>query len=982
MKIKNALLILLLLPFCANLFAQKYDYEMVKGDPSQSLIYTLDNGLKIYMSILKDEPRIQTFIAARTGSKNDPSDATGLAHYLEHMLFKGSSKIASLDWEKEKILLEQISDLYELNRTASDDQRKSIYRQIDSLSGLAAKYVATNEYDKMVSSLGAKRTNAYTWIDQTVYVNDIPSNGLEKWLKLESERFRELVLRLFHTELEAVYEEFNIGQNNVYRKMNKAMMEGLFPDHPYGTQTTIGTGEHLKRPSMVKIHEYFSTYYVPNNMAIVLSGDFDPDNAVDLIKKYFGNYKSKKLPKYKVPELAAITQPVIKEIVSKESETISMGWRLPSVRDKSMRIATLASSILFNGRVGLIDLNLVEKQMVGPRAYAYVSEASDYSSFMMSAIPKQGQKLEEVQELLLEQLDLLKKGEFEDWMLEACINDIEYNKIKGLESNYSRANNLLESFISMKPWKDVIEDVDAMRKITKKELVDFVNQYLKQDAMVVVYKREGNAEDIYSIEKPAITPVAVNRDEESAFKRAWDKLDQPPLEPVFLDYKNLLKEEELDNGVKFTYMNNPANKTFSMSYVIDVGSYNDKVMPVAIQYLDFLGTDKYSASEFKKELFKLGINFSVNVSEYESYVSLYGLERSLEKGIQLFEELLANVVKDESALESMVMAMKKERADDKKEKSYILYDAMMNYGMYGFNSPFMYRLSDEELDDLDADVLIQKIKSITSFKHNVFYYGNNNKEYVASVLNKFHLLPSKLKDAPVIQKFIEKPTEENEVVFVNIPDMAQAQILMLSKGNKGYSMDEDINSRLYNEYFGSGLSSIVFQEIRESRALAYSAYTYNMSPYRKDQSSYLRAFVGTQVDKLPEAIPAMMEIINEMPVSGDLIHGAAKAIIKKMNSERVKNSRIYWNYRALQRKGLDFDMRKNVYEEISKAADDKSYAIKMVEKFHENNIKNRNFTYLVIGDENKVDMNFLKKLGEFKKFTIDEICGDKKVERP
>ena len=267
--------------------AYKYNYETVDNDITNTLIYTLDNGLKIYMSINKDEPRIQTNIAVNTGSKQDPSDATGLAHYLEHMVFKGTSKIATINWDKEKVILSEISNLYEKRRNTTDeDERKAIYRKIDSLSGLAAQYAVPNEYDKMISSIGAKGTNAYTSVERTVYINEIPSNEFEKWLSIEAERFSELVLRLFHTELEAVYEEYNRGKDNDYRLAYETMSAKLFKKHTYGTQTTIGTGEHLKNPSMEKIHQYFNDWYVPNNMAIILSGDINPDLTVDLIKQY------------------------------------------------------------------------------------------------------------------------------------------------------------------------------------------------------------------------------------------------------------------------------------------------------------------------------------------------------------------------------------------------------------------------------------------------------------------------------------------------------------------------------------------------------------------------------------------------------------------------------------------------------------------------------------------------------------------------
>ena len=264
--------------------ANGFTYESVTNDPTGLRLYTLENGMKVYLSKNTDEPKIQTYIPVRAGSVYDPADNTGLAHYLEHMVFKGTDEIGTQNWEEEKVKLAQISDLYEKHKVEKDPEtKKAIYRSIDSLSLEASKISIANEYDKMVSSLGAQGTNAWTSNEETVYTNKIPTNELDKWLHLESERFSQLVLRLFHTELEAVYEEFNRGQDSDGRKAYKAMNEALFPTHPYGQQTTIGISEHLKNPSMEAIHNYFNTYYVPNNMAVILVGDIEFEETIQKV---------------------------------------------------------------------------------------------------------------------------------------------------------------------------------------------------------------------------------------------------------------------------------------------------------------------------------------------------------------------------------------------------------------------------------------------------------------------------------------------------------------------------------------------------------------------------------------------------------------------------------------------------------------------------------------------------------------------------
>ena len=144
-----------------------YSYQQVQNDENGVRIYTLKNGLKVYLAQNNDAPRIQTYIPVKTGSNNDPADNTGLAHYLEHMMFKGTSKLGTLDWGKEKELLDQISDLYEQHKAEQNpDKKKEIYKKIDEISQEASKYAIANEYDKAISSLGASGTNAHTWLDE------------------------------------------------------------------------------------------------------------------------------------------------------------------------------------------------------------------------------------------------------------------------------------------------------------------------------------------------------------------------------------------------------------------------------------------------------------------------------------------------------------------------------------------------------------------------------------------------------------------------------------------------------------------------------------------------------------------------------------------------------------------------------------------------------------------------------------------------
>ena len=989
---KNNLLLLFLSFFAVNLTAQKnvsknavkktqsqdmpltvakplYDYETVPGDPLGVKIYTLANGMKMYMSVNKDEPRIQTNIAVRAGSKHDPAETTGLAHYLEHMMFKGTRKLGALDWEAEQKMLTKISDLYEQHRMETDSaKRKAIYAEIDKTSGEAAKLVAANEYDKMVSALGAKGTNAYTWVEQTVYVNDVPSNELGRWLELESERFKEVVLRLFHTELEAVYEEFNINQDRDFRKVSAAMNAELYPTHPYGTQTTIGKGEHLKNPSHVKIQEYFSTYYAPNNMAIILAGDFNPDTAVALAEKTFGSYKSKPIPEFTFEKQPEIKEIVRKEVFGQEAEYLEIGWRFDGADNaREVALLNMLRGILYNRQAGLMDLNLLQKQEV-LEARAGVQTFEDFSKFSLTGKPREGQKLEDVEKLLLAELDKVKAGDFPDWLPAAVVKDMKLSEIRNNESNGARAYFMTTAFILGVDWASYVQRFDEMEKLSKADIVDFAKKNFG-DNYVVVYKRNGEDENVSKVEKPAITPIELNRAEQSAFTKEFLERDAARLQPEFLDYEDKIAKKDLSSGVPLDYIHNPNNPTFSMNYILEMGKRHDRMLPLAVTLLPYLGTDKYTPEQLQQEFFKLGLSFDVYAGDQRSYVTLSGLDESFEEGVQLFEHILDNVKANPEAWNKVVDDIMVKRANSMKDKRTILRSGMANYAKYGEKNPFNDRMTEEEMRAADAEKLTEMLRGLTDYEHRIYYYGSQDIDKTAAVLEKYHAVPELMKPVKDEIDYATLDQPKNKVLFVDFP-MVQAEIMLMSKGSESFDKDEYVMSELFNNYFGFGLSSIVFQEIRESKALAYSAYAYAASPGKKDEPHYFQAYVGTQVDKMPDAVTAITEIIETMPYSTEQIEQARQSILKKIETDRVTGRSVYWDYRRATDRGMDYDVRRDVYETMQKMTPEQ------LRKFQEENIKGRNYTYLVLGSKDSVDMDFLQTLGEVEELKLEDVFGE------
>ena len=758
-----------------------YTYEYVTNDPLNVRIYTLKNGLKVYLSQYKNAPRIQTQIAVKAGGKNDPANNTGLAHYLEHIMFKGSSDFGTLDWKKESTYLDSIENMFAHYGTLADPtQRTDYYKLIDKVSNEASQFAIPNEYDKMLSEMGAQGTNAYTTEDRTVYINDIPTNQIESWLQVEGNRFRKIVPRLFHTELEAVYEEKNRSLDNDYWKTYETLYAAIFPKHQYGTQTVIGTIDHLKNPSITEIKKYFETYYRPNNVAICLSGDLDYEKTIGLIEKYFGDWKpNEQLPVWTRTEENPITSPVLREIYGPEAEWVNLGFRFKGRSSDDFKLLTLTDMILANSQAGLIDINLKQQQKVLD-PYSYVNFMNDYCIHTFNGRPREGQNLDDVKKLLLEQIELLKKGEFEDWLIEATINDLKKSKLQGSEQNWSRSNDLVLAFTNNIAWDKYISEVDDLRKFTKADIVKFANDNYK-DNYVAVYKRTGKDTVAQQVVKPSITKVTMNKENKSQFHETVLKNKVEKIQPVFLDYDKDITKLKMNKDVEVLYTPNTENDLFGMYYLSDVGSNNDPMLKIAVEYLQYIGTDEMSAEDFKKEFYKLGCNFGVYAAEDQTYLTLSGLNENMEKALQLFEKLLANPKPDDEALKKMVDGIFKKREDSKKDKGTIMFEGLISYGLYGAESPFTNVLSNKELREVKAEELVKLITNFSKTEHRVLYYGPEKGERLVTLLNQYHILPEKLNPVPPAKEYKMQDVSKSAVYWADY-DMVQEEIMFLSKG--------------------------------------------------------------------------------------------------------------------------------------------------------------------------------------------------------
>jgi predicted Zn-dependent peptidase len=942
-------------------------YERVSGDPLKARIYTLDNGLKVYMSVNKQTPRIQTYIAVRSGSKNDPSDNTGLAHYLEHLMFKGTPNFGTSDYSKEKPMLDQIEQLYQLYRTKTDDaERAAIYHKIDSISYEASKIAIPNEYDKLMSIIGSQNSNAFTSNDETVYQEDIPSNQIDNWAKIQSDRFKNMVIRGFHTELEAVYEEKNMSLTDDMEKSMVAIDSILFKNHPYGSQTVLGTQDHLKNPSITAIKKQKDTYYVPNNVAICVSGDFKPEEMLAAINKYFGDWKpNPNLPKFEFKSEAPIKTPVIKTVYGAEAPFTMISWRYPGESNPESDIAKIAGPILSNGMAGLIDIDLAQQQKI-LRVGCFPYGRPDYGEMLLIGYPKEGQSLEQVKDLLLQEVDKLRKGNFDDKLITAIVNNIKLDDIRNMESNDGRAMAFVNSFINGSDWKRDVKMIDRLSKITKNDIMDWANKYLAANNYACVVKQTGTDNNIKKISAPKITPIVTNRDKQSSFLKDIQSTKVTPIEPVFVDYKKDMSTFDFKKGINVLYKKNVNDDIAEVNFIFNEGSLSDASLPMAFEYASYLGTPTRSAKEIASQMYSLACSFNMDVSDNKTTISISGLSENLGKAIDIVEDLIANAKPDEKILSTLKEDNIKKRSDAKMNQSSC-NNALDDYIEYGPAYIKQTTLTNDQVRSINSKDLLKKVSKYFSLEHTILFYGPQSESKFKSTLSSHHKTANKLEPLKLV--YPQMVVTKTPQVFLAQYDARQFYYEQFSNRGEKFDFASCPQIRLFNEYFGGGMNTIVFQEMREARALAYSAYALLQTPKYKDGSYYFYATIASQNDKLKQAVDAFDLIINDMPESEKAFNIAKNSIVNGIRTNRILGMQVLRNYMRDKELGISESREKLTFEKVQKMtlADLKATQQKW--------IKGRTYNYGILGDIKDLDMTYLNTLGPVKVVSPEEIFG-------
>ena len=945
---------------------KKYEYISYSHDAMNVRIYTLDNGLKVYLSVYKDAPRIQCLIPVRVGSKNDPAETTGLAHYLEHLMFKGTPNFGTQNWEAEKPLLDQIEQQFEVyRRTREQHDRDSIYHLIDSLSYLASGYAIPNEYDKMMKYIGSQGTNAGTSNDYTVYIEDIPSNQLENWAIIQTDRFSHPIFRIFHTELETVYEEKNTSLAKDSRKAMEALLASLYPNNAYGKQTTLGSCEHLKNPSLTNIKNFFNTYYVPNNMAVCLAGDFDYDEAIAIIDKHFGKLQQKDVPHYVVPKEKPIKQPVVREVRGYEEEFMYLAYRLDlPANSRDLYVAEMAKSILYNGKCGMMDLNVNQKHLAAG-TYAFLYDLCDNSSFVFGGEPKDGQQMEDVRDIILQQVELLKKGEFDESLLQAAINNMEASEMRQLQSNRSRANAMAHAFENNIDWYYASQELASYKKITKEDVVKFANKYFGDNNYVVVYKRQGEPEETEKVTKPAITAIQMNRDAESEFFTNIKARKVNPIQPEFVDFQKSITFDKYKT-VSLDYLHNDEDQTFTLKMIFPAGEMNNIVLPYVSGYLNHLGTPKMSVEDVKNQFYSLACNYSISVSDKESFITLSGIDNNRDKAFKLMMDLFKNAQADSIVLQDIKEDILLSRKNAKSSQNSVM-NCLRSYCEFG-PELVAYQLTAEQLADLTGEEILAALRQLLTYQPEILYYGPASLKSVKKSLAANYKLPKSFAEPAPAKKFDRVETSDNVVFYAPYP-AKQSRVITSMRSGK---LDPKVISvvKMYNQYFGGSMNAIVFQEMREKRSLAYSAQSAFVLPREKDDYMYNYSYIATQNDKVIDALVAFDSLFNAMPTSQaafDLAKEGAKSAIA---ANRITKMNILNTYIANRKLGFDYDYRKDFYNLID------GFTMKDIQNFNEKYIQNQPKTYMILATEGEVDLDAIgKQFGPVKRLTLEDIFG-------
>jgi len=925
--------------------------------------YQLDNGFTVMLNQDSNATKVFGGVAVNTGSKNDPAKSTGLAHYLEHLLFKGTSELGTLNYEEEKPHIDSIFYYYdELAKYKVQSKRDSILKLINNHSLAASKYGLPNEFDNLLKSIGGSGINAFTSEELTFYHNSFPANQMERWLELYSHRFMNPVFRSFQSELEVVYEEKNRSMDNFQSQIFEILGKELFGEHPYGSQTTLGTVEHLKNPSLTRMYAYFKKWYVANNMALILTGNFDSEKIKPMIKQKFGKLPSAELPKMKVYEPKKFEG---KEVVKARITPIKLGiigYKTIANNHKDEPGLELCNYLLSNeNETGLIDQLVLDGKILFTFSES-LQYNEDGASLVLFGPKLLFQTFSKAEKLVFSAIERLKTGDFEEELLEIAKLQISKNYIQNIERTSSRGYLMGMIFNQNRDWEDYLKIPQKINQLTKTDVQNLAQKYFTGDMML--FKSRTGFPKKSKLDKPPVKGVVVDQKSSSEYAKNFKNIPYSKDEPRFLDFNKDVKTATVNSHV-IHHVQNPINELYNLRMVIKTGTYENPLLAPAISMMSHAGTEAFSKNEFKKQMAKLGSTVYFDYDIGKITVNLSGLEKNVDKAIKLLNELLQNPVIDAKALKIVQDEFKSERKFILKDPSS-MGQVLNSFVMYGDRSNYLRQNSLKEIKDITENEYLSTLK--TFFSTNQFTIHYSGKKTIDQISNLFSNEFDLSKNPKINEPFYLKPNnvDKTNITLLDDKKAVQSQVYFHVNGNK-YDIKQYAALNAFNAYFSGGFSGLILQEVREYRSLAYSAGGRYQTSGGLGERGELITYIGCQADKTVEAIEVMLSLINDMPYYKEREKMIKENLLNSMNTKypsfRDKSKVI------ASRKEDGFKEDPNIkaflaYNDLT--FDDFAH-------FYESNIKGKPVSISIYGDANRINVELLKKLGPVKVVELDEV---------
>ena len=917
--------------------------------------FHLSNGLKVIMCESHDQPKIYGSVVVHAGSKNEDPAATGVAHYFEHIMFKGTDRIGTTDWGREKPYLDSISDLYDQMQATQDaEKRHQLQLEVNRLNIAASRYAIPNETDAILQQMGCTGLNAGTSYDYTVYYNTLPSNQLENWMEVYAERFRNPVYRLFQGELEAVYEERNIANNEQMYAFIRNLFTESFGEHPY-SRDVIGLDEHLKTPQPSAMKRFYDKYYVASNMTLILVGDFKTEEAMKMAEKYFSIWpkgEPAKQPSYNLPKFESR---VVKEV---KQTPIKVGLIvLPGVKENDPdKLPLDVMSEIISGGNGRLDELATEGKILVTQLMPF--SLQDAGTNVILYAPKLiGQKHEAAEELIWAAIDSVKEGRFSDKLLESIKMNNLVSRKRMLE-DYNGIAQLLQSLeLSGSNYDEWQRDNERLMRITRKDIMKIAAKYYDRNRCTIVRSSMGFPKKGETIKPDWDHLEAQNQGEKTEFAKHIADRKVKEIEPQKLDYKQLVKTVPVSKNCSLYASKNPKNDLFSLNIYYHYGSFDNHNIDQAMNYFSNIGAGDMTPEQYRIEMDCLGGSFSLSSGNDYSYLTISGPEENMEKILDLAMFKLRNPRHDPQQIKNLVEQLEASKKDDKNNAS-TWTAALYEYVLYGDSSEYINHATIKEIKKMKGEDLVALIDNIFGRDGYVTYVGNTHPKKVAQMLIDNKLVRD---DVTVMHKRVRQPRkfDEGAVFYCSNRKFLKSDIDLYIPGpDFDYEADRAACA-MFNEYMSGSMAGIFFQEIREMRSLAYSTYgRFSYDRFNRKPSQYY-GFVGTQCDKTNDAVNAMNDLMVKFPERKDKFSNAQDYLVSVRNSSYLTFRSFPENYRYLvEEEKTDRDQRVEVTEEIRKME------YKDLQSFHRKYIEGRPLVVLVSGNAKKFDLKALARYGK------------------